>query len=181
MFTKTNRPRIALISVLFLMLVAAVMFSQPAPASAASQVKAVDNSCLTCHEDLYYLHDTGSRYCITAHAERCVNCHEGNPAAVKMEDAHVGLILHPQENDGAKCRECHTEQDAQARLTQFAAADKFDTVIRPEAYTPRQPVELGLTQQEKINPLISNGRFVIGALVVFGLWLALVLFSPLKP
>lgn len=181
MFTKINRSRIVLIPAFLFVLVMAVMFSRPVSASATGQTGTIDNSCLTCHEDLYYLHDTGSLYCITDHAERCVNCHEGNPTTVKKEESHVGLILHPQENNGAKCQECHTVQDAQARLTQFAAADAFDTVITPESYTPNQAAVLGFQQGEKTNPIITNWMWITGAFVMFGLWLALILFSPMKP
>ena len=79
-----------------------------------------DNSCLSCHEDLYYLHDSGCWYCMTeAHKDRCTDCHEGNPTAFKEKEAHIGFLRHPQENNGAKCRECHAE-DLQARLDKFA-------------------------------------------------------------
>ena len=109
MFTKTNR-WIVCFDVSLLVVLAAI-FSLPVQASAQTAGTS-DNSCLTCHEDLYYLHDTGCWYCMTeAHKDRCVDCHEGNPTSMKVEESHLGMLAHPQENDGAKCLECHEQSE----------------------------------------------------------------------
>ena len=155
--------------------------SQPIQASAAA-VKEGANSCVGCHEDLYYLHDTGSLYCLTAHTDRCAGCHEGDPVALKKEDAHAGLLAHPQENQGAKCRECHSAQETRERISEFATkSGGFDTVIGSPAYTPSVPVATGFPVMAEVNPLAQNWPWLLGASLFFGLWLFLVLNSPSKP
>ena len=179
MLTKSTRWIFALTAALFVVLFA--ILSLPDQASAAQVTASTDNSCLTCHEDLYYLHDSGKWYCITVHKDRCVGCHEGNAAVMKKEEAHLGLIAHPQKDNGAKCQECHTPQDTGTRLAKFASVGGFDTVMEASVYTPSVEVAAGFPEIPEANPLIENWPSLAGAFVLFGLWLALVLVSPLKP
>jgi hypothetical protein len=165
--------------VLTFILFVGMLLTLPAQASAAQSVGASDNSCLTCHEDLYYLHDMGCWYCMTpVHKDRCTDCHEGNPTSMKVEESHLGMLPHPQENNGAKCLECHEQADLQNRLTSFDTNGGFDEVIYAEAYTPSSKANSGFP--EAAEPMIE-WKWAIGASVLFGLWLLLVLFSPLKP
>lgn len=55
MYAKTNTWIQVLGAFLFVMLL--VTLSLPAGASAAQAAGLTSNSCLTCHEDWYYLHD----------------------------------------------------------------------------------------------------------------------------
>jgi nitrate/TMAO reductase-like tetraheme cytochrome c subunit len=174
MFNKPNRWMFVFLVVLFV----ATLVLWPAPASAAQTIPPSTNSCLTCHEDLYYLHDTGKLYCLTEHTDRCVNCHEGNASVMNKDESHLGLIVHPQDNNGAKCQECHTPQDAQVRLVTFEANGGFADVIKAEAYIPSAEVEPGFPE---VSPTIVNWKWAAGAFIFFGLWLVLVFFSPLKP
>lgn len=169
------------IFVLSLVLFVGMLLSMPVQASAQT-AGASDNSCLTCHEDLYYLHDTGCWYCMTpVHKDRCVDCHEGNPTSMKAEESHLGMLSHPQENNGAKCLECHEQADLQNRLTTFDAKNGgFDEAIKAEAYTPSVEAESGFPEIVEANPMVE-WKWAVGASIVFGLWLLLVLFSPLKP
>ncbi|MEW6402968.1 MAG: hypothetical protein AB1649_14300 [Chloroflexota bacterium] len=180
MLTKTYRWMLALTVTLFAL--SLVMLSSPVQVSAAPVTNnTTENSCLACHEDLYYLHDTGRYCCVTVHKDRCVDCHEGDVTVMKKEESHVGLVAHPQENNGAKCLECHTAQDTQVRLREFAATGGFDTVIKASVYMPAVPVESGFPSVAEVNPLRENLPWVAGGLVLFALWLVLVFFSPLKP
>ncbi len=141
--------------------------------------QAADNSCLTCHEDLYYLHDTGCWYCMTdVHKDRCVDCHEGDPTAVKEEAAHVGLLTHPQENDGTKCLECHTPEEKEMMMATFEAGHGgFETVIKAEPYTPSQSVKTGFPAAAEANPFVENAGWLVFGFLLFGIWIALVLRS----
>jgi hypothetical protein len=177
---SAKNTRLTILLLAFFLIAAFAVLSAPKQAFAAHPTDVDANSCLSCHEDLYYLHDEGCWYCMTdAHKDRCVDCHLGNPAAFKEEDAHFGLIAHPQENDGAQCKQCHAE-DFQARIDTFAIeSGGFAEVIEPVAYTPAQPAETGFPATEP--PGISAKLpWVAGAVVLFGFWLALVLFSPHK-
>ncbi|MDP1546805.1 MAG: hypothetical protein Q8L87_12340 [Anaerolineales bacterium] len=179
MLPKNNYllPIAAIVSLLVLVGV----LTLPVQVSAApSMDDSSPNSCLTCHEGLYYLHDMGCWYCVTTHKDRCAGCHEGNPAAHKEEEAHFGMILHPQENNGGKCVECHTTEEAQLKLAEFESVAGFDTVIKVEAYAPSESVVTGFPEVAESNPL-ENWPWLAGGALFFGFWLALVLFSPMKP
>ncbi len=179
MFTKANR-WIFVLTVSLLVVLTAI-FSLPVQASAHT-ADTSDNTCLTCHEDLYFLHDSGKLCCITTHADHCAGCHEGNPTSLKKEESHLGLLLHPQENGGAKCLECHEPEDVPTRMANFEADAGFDEVIQPEAYLPCEETDTGFPEvKEEVNTFIANWKWLTGALVAFGLWLVLVFFSPLKP
>lgn len=178
MSAKTARWMFVLLATLFLVLFAAM--SMPEGASAAPSTDEISNSCLSCHENLYYIHDTGCWYCLTAHRDRCAGCHEGNPTAFKAEEAHLGMILHPQENNGEKCLDCHTPEDAHMRMVEFEANKGFDTIIRPVAYVPEETAVPGFPEIAEPSPL-KNLPWMIGGIVLFGFWLALALLSPQKP
>jgi hypothetical protein len=179
MNTKTKYWIFALLLTSFVLLAAALPL--PRNVSAAPAADSLSNSCLTCHEDLYYLHDSGCWYCMTdAHKDRCTDCHEGNPTAFKEEAAHFGYLPHPQEDDGAKCKQCH-EADSQEWIDTFASeSGGFDKVVEPVAYIPVQPVETGFPETAQPG-FVEKLPWVVGAVALFGFWLALVLLSPRKP
>lgn len=180
MFTKVNRWIFAGLATL--VIVSFAVLTAPERAFAAPTMKnPAENSCLSCHEDLYYLHDAGCWYCMTdAHKDRCTDCHEGNPDVFKMEESHIGMLRHPQENNGAKCQECHAV-DTQNRIDVFAVRrGGYTPVISDVAYTPVQAVETGFPETARPN-MAEKLPWMAGAVVIFGLWLALVLHSPQKP
>jgi hypothetical protein len=88
-------------------------FLAATPVYARSSAQDVDNgNCVNCHEDLYFLHDTGNWFCLRESPMRCVDCHGGNPAATTQETAHYDRSAHPIINeDISKCRECHIDED----------------------------------------------------------------------
>lgn len=178
MSAKTARWMFSLLATMFLVLFA--VMSMPEGASAAPSTDEVSNSCLICHEDLYYLYDTGKWYCITEHQDRCTNCHEGDPTAFNKEMSHQQLIAHPQQNNGEKCLDCHTAEDAHMRMAEFESVAGFDTVIRPVAYVPAEPVATGFPEIAEPSPFESL-PWMIGGIVLFGFWLVLVFLSPQKP
>ena len=83
------------------------------PAYAQSLDQDVDNgNCIKCHEDLYFLHDTGNWFCIRESPMPCVACHGGDPTATTQEGAHYDRSAHPVVNgDISRCQECHTNPD----------------------------------------------------------------------
>jgi hypothetical protein len=165
------------IFVLLAILFIAVLAVRPSTASASQASASADNSCLSCHEDLYYLHDIGKWYCITTQKDRCVNCHEGDATVLNKDESHQGLVLHPQQNNGEKCQECHP-QDTGARLAKFASLGGYKTLTETKPYVPSNIETIPVPAA---NPLIENLPWAVGGVLLFGLWLALVLFSPLKP
>jgi hypothetical protein len=65
-------------------------------------------NCVNCHENLYFLHDTGNWYCLKDAPMSCVDCHGGDPLATSQEQAHLKRAAHPVlNNDISKCQECH--------------------------------------------------------------------------
>jgi len=164
-----------------LITVSMLLLSTPNHIVSAQSIDTTSNSCLTCHEDLYYLHDSGKYYCITEHKDRCVNCHDGNSNEMDKDQAHFGLTAHPQENNGAKCQECHTE-DTQTRLATFASlSGGFKSVIEPVTYTPKVEEKSSFPTTPDENQPSRNWIWLVSGTAFFGLWLALVLLSPQKP
>ena len=178
MLTKNNRWIFAFAAASLVALF--VILSLPVPVSAAQGTDSKPNSCLTCHEDLYYLQDLGKYYCITEHKDRCVNCHEGNAAVMNKAEAHLDLIAYPQKDNGAKCRECH-EQDSEARLAKLASSGGFAKVVEADTYVPFREITSGFSDIQKVDPLIENWPWMVGAFILFVFWLILVFFSPQKP
>ena len=176
MFRKQNLWIFLLLTALF----AAALIMQPVRVSAAQTTDSVSNSCLTCHEDLYYLHDTGKWYCITEHKDRCVNCHAGDPTTLNKDASHLGLIAHPQQNNGEKCLQCHP-QDSQERLATFAKLGGYKTMPETQPYSPSIAAKSEFPKIDETNSVSEKWQWLIGGCLAFGLWLVLVLFSPLKP
>ena len=158
----------------------AALVALPVPAFAAQIAAPPTNSCLTCHENLYYLHDTGKWYCITEHKDRCANCHAGDATVLDKNKSHQGLILHPQREDGEKCLECHP-QDSNAHLEKFASIGGYKALSGTTPYIPPSMEASALPGIPGTNPLVENLPWAVGGVLAFGLWLALVLASPLKP
>ena len=157
-----------------------LLLSLPARVSAAPTADSSSNSCLTCHEDLYYLHDMGKNYCLSEHADRCVNCHQGDATVMNEAGAHQGLIVYPQQDNGQKCVQCHP-QDAQAHLDTFASLAGYKSVIQASTYTVAAESAKGFPAVSEYQSLSQKLPWLAGAIILFGVWLALVLRSPLKP
>ena len=113
--------RMARSLVVFLILTVLIgLLAGAAPADA--QARAVDNdeSCISCHEALYQLHDTGKWYCLCEVKARCTFCHGGVVGALEEQAAHKGMIAKPVQNTESVCRSCHPD-DVQARVSKFVA------------------------------------------------------------
>lgn len=120
------------VSVVFFLLVVGVtqvQAQQPTPS-------ADHGTCIKCHEDLYFLHDTGNWFCIRESPMRCVDCHGGNPASLHKEEAHADRKAHPIINeDVSKCQECHPER-CNERVATFDQAAGISKVL---VAVPLQP------------------------------------------
>jgi hypothetical protein len=106
-------PRTCLIGVVGALLALALAAGQcPAPAALAQGPTPTpdDGRCRTCHEPLYYLHDTGSWTCLCeAAGPACADCHGGQPAATGADEAHAGMRANPLQDDAAACQSCHPD------------------------------------------------------------------------
>jgi hypothetical protein len=98
-------------------LLLALLLWQPALAQAQAATPEAD-SCETCHENLYYLHDTGKWYCQCAVPPSCAHCHGGQPQAAAEAAAHAGMIANPLQDGAAVCQTCHPDA-YQARVDKF--------------------------------------------------------------
>jgi len=102
-------------------------------------------NCINCHEDLYFLHDTGNWYCLRESPMSCVECHGGNSLATTQEQAHLDRAAHPVINeDISKCQECHPEACAE-RLVIFDQKAGISPVLVALPYIPRTGAELTST------------------------------------
>ena len=81
------------------------------PAHAQFHTPQAEPKCISCHEDLYFLHDTGKLFCLNEETPmNCVGCHGGDPAAISKETAHANRAAHPIINENvSKCSESHRD------------------------------------------------------------------------
>lgn len=131
-------------------------------------------SCISCHEDLYYLHDTGKWLCIVENTDRCVNCHAGDPEAYTEDEAHLSLVADPLSDGGKQCQTCH-ENETQTYIDIFVEKTGYVPPIKTAAYIPVTPMN------HAAFPLLDSvehetpSQFIIVALAALCglLWLAL--------
>ena len=105
-----------------------------------------DTSCIGCHEDQYYLYDSGKWYCLCKSPVRCTECHGGRTDIVVEDLAHEGLITNPLVDNAVVCQDCHPK-DYQARVEKFASIAGVSSTPRPYATSApsalvSQPAEL---------------------------------------
>ena len=130
-------------------------------AYARSSAQDVDNgTCINCHEDLYFLHDTGNWFCLRESPMRCVDCHGGDPAATTQETAHYDRSAHPVINeDVSKCQECHSEEcfDRAAKFDEVAGLKEVKLVSPvPASSVSNQTLGLpAFEEQEPVNWLLT--------------------------
>jgi hypothetical protein len=124
-----------------------LLLSKPKAAYADELAPTPDEeSCVSCHEDLYFLHDTGNWYCLKESPMSCVDCHGGDPLATTAERAHLDRAAHPVINDEiSKCQQCHPEECAE-RVQLFDQTAGISQVMVAAPYTPAYLIEEGAAQ-----------------------------------
>lgn len=89
------------------------------PVKAEGATPPPESGCISCHENLYYLHDTGKWFCLCAEQMTCTCCHGGDPQSLNEDTAHTGMVLYPTRNEAGTCQQCHP-QDYDARVEHFS-------------------------------------------------------------
>jgi len=150
------------------------------PVHAQSPTPNVDNgTCITCHEDLYFNHDTGNWFCLRESPMRCVDCHGGDPTAITQETAHYDRSAHPVINeDISRCQECHTDADecceCVKKFDQVAGIKKVK-LVSPVPMSSASDLTPGLPAAEEQEPVNWLLLFEILPLIVIA-GLALTIF-----
>jgi cytochrome c553 len=164
MFKKSTLS-LLLITAILMIMTGILLRTQPARASAETLADSGASSCLTCHENRYYQHDTGNHYCLTDAAARCVDCHAGDPKAFEEKKAHAGLIVYPILNgDISRCESCHAES-AQTHVDTFAKLAGFSAnVIVAEQVQPSISSQDAGIEANKQG--LRNGNVVVGLTVL---------------
>jgi hypothetical protein len=139
-----------------------------------------DNQCLVCHENLYYLHDTGKWYCLNESPMACSHCHGGNPVTFIKEDAHSNRAAHPviNEND-RKCYECHPAT-AKSHLDEFRRVAGISQVMVAIPYQSVTQLESSAAVKKSGLALPLLGVEAFTFLLVAGLALAAFLASKIR-
>jgi len=129
------RFRIILLAAGFLVMLTTL--SMPAVAYADDPVPTPNNgNCIVCHENLYFLHDTGNWFCLNESPMTCVDCHGGAPNTLEKDLAHIQRAAHPVINeDVAKCQQCHPEE-CYDRVALFDASAGISRILVAAPYTP---------------------------------------------
>jgi hypothetical protein len=131
---KTSSILFALFTLVCLVMAAAFL-NTPVQAQSTPTNGSEDN-CMTCHENLYFLHDTGNWFCLRESPMTCVDCHGGDREAMTEETAHLHRAAHPVINeDVSKCQECHPEE-CNERVELFDQTAGISQVRVAAPYTP---------------------------------------------
>lgn len=88
------------------------------PAAAQETPPPEECQCKACHEQQYYLYDSGKWYCLCKAPMTCVHCHGGNGRETNADLAHKGMLANPFMDNAAVCQNCHKEE-SQARVDEF--------------------------------------------------------------
>lgn len=137
-----------------------------------------NGTCATCHEDLYFLHDTGNWFCIREAPMRCVDCHGGNPKAITQNEAHMNRKAHPIVNeDISKCQECHPDE-CMDRIEKFDQAAGISAVLVAVPYQPKPILPIEGAQAESLSEPIAHPTWIsfieiIALILITGLALAI--------
>lgn len=117
--------------------VLAEALSMPNEVYADDPIPAPTNgTCTSCHEDLYYLHDTGYWFCLNESPMTCVDCHGGNSNTLDKDLAHNQRSAHPVINDDVtKCQQCHPAE-CNDRVKIFGQTAGISNVLVAAPYTP---------------------------------------------
>ncbi len=103
-----------------------------APAEARTEASDNDESCISCHEALYQLHDIGKWYCLCEVKARCTFCHGGVVGAYDEQAAHEGMIAKPIRDTEIVCQSCHPD-DYRDRMSSFIARAGLSATPCPTA------------------------------------------------
>lgn len=118
-------------------LILLIALSIPATVYADAPVPPPDNgTCISCHEDLYLLHDTGNWFCLKESPMTCVDCHGGDPNTLVKDLAHADRTPHPILNeDVSKCQKCHPDQYSE-RVQMFSKTAGVSKILVAAPYKP---------------------------------------------
>lgn len=134
MFRKLSLIKtVSIIGIIFMMMA----ISAPVIVHADDPINNFDNGyCVSCHENLYYLHDTGKWFCLNESPMTCTDCHGGNPETLDKDLAHTQRAAHPIINDDVtKCQQCHPEE-CYDRVELFDQTAGIGEVLVANPYTP---------------------------------------------
>jgi hypothetical protein len=119
----------------------------PSAVQAQEAIPTADHgTCIKCHENLYFLHDTGNWFCIRESPMRCVDCHGGDPSSLQQEIAHASRAAHPViDEDVSKCQECHPAE-CDERVTKF---NQMSGISNVPVAVPYQPMSIVSSEQSQ--------------------------------
>jgi hypothetical protein len=137
-----------------------------------------NGTCASCHEDLYFLHDTGKWFCIREAPMRCIDCHGGNPNAITQAEAHADRKVHPILNENiSKCQECHPEE-CMERVARFDQIAGISDVLVVAPYQPKLSLPIEEIQATSVTEPVAHPTWVsfiefIALVLITGLALAI--------
>ena len=114
--------------------------------------KTNQGTCINCHENLYFLHDTGKWFCLRDAPMGCADCHGGDPTAPTKDQAHANRSAYPVVNENiTKCQECHPAKSIE-RVRIFREVAGINHVTVAAAYVPAaisNPLSVSAIGQEQ--------------------------------
>jgi hypothetical protein len=114
-----------------------------------------DSACRTCHEDRYWLYDTGKWYCLCGKQRDCIDCHGGDGKAWDANLAHEGMLINPIAENPAVCKDCHPD-DYSMRIECFAAVAGIDLFSETAPTPPRYATAAQVNASSPASPLLQT-------------------------
>jgi hypothetical protein len=134
---KRNYSLISMVPALGILLLSISLSGSAVAYADAAAPTPNQGNCIYCHENLYFLHDTGNWYCLKEAPMSCVDCHGGDPLATTADQAHSDRAAHPVINDDiSKCQQCHPVECVE-RTQIFDQNAGISDVLIALPYTPR--------------------------------------------
>jgi hypothetical protein len=118
-------PKLLSLSILLVVLCTEAPFASSRPALAQAETPTSESLCRSCHENLYFLHDSGQWCCFCERERSCTCCHGGNPDSADVGLAHEDLVANPIAENPGICKNCHPE-DSSERIIRFSHAAGID-------------------------------------------------------
>ena len=180
MKTKNTQTWGILIFALTSLLLIAMAFFVP-PVQAQESTPPQESSCLVCHDNLYYLYDTGKWFCQCETQMTCTCCHAGNPDSLQEQEAHLGMVLYPTRNDATACQQCHPDdyKDRAVRFSEIAGLSQIHSLSQvPTTSLPIETDPVSLTSVRELEPWRIGGliatsiAFVVLIVFAYRCWKA---------
>jgi hypothetical protein len=127
-----------------------------------------DETCHSCHQDLYMLKDIGKAFCLCQAKMTCTTCHGGVTGTWDADEAHTGMVARPVGGEQMICEMCHDEafMDNVAQFSSVAGIQPTHPPL-PTCTPAPQSSQAGLPTLPAASRFSEPGRLIgLGAVAL---------------